>query len=599
MPAYKAPLRDIRFVLEDLLDCDSHYGSLQGRAELTADLREAIINEAARFAENVLAPINHSGDEQGCHFDSGKVTTPAGFREAFVEYANGGWAGLAAAEELGGQNLPPSIGIVVNELLGTANWAWNMYTGLTFGAVKCISEHGNDEQRQLYVRKMVEGTWTGTMCITEAHCGSDVGLARTKAEPQADGSYKITGTKHFITGGDHDMAENIVHLVLARTPGAPEGTKGISLFICPKFLPDADGNPAERNSVFAGNIEKKMGIMGSATCVMNFDGATAFMVGEENSGLAQMFTMMNEARLGTALQGLCGAEGSFQGALAYAQERLAMRSLTGPKNPNGPADPIIVHPDVRRMLMTQKALSEGFRAFLYDVAFDGDKIFNGATDEVKQAAETRMALLTPIAKAFCTELGFEATSLGVQVFGGHGYIREHGMEQLMRDTRISMVYEGTTGIQALDLIGRKVLGTGGEMLRSYTREIHKFCEAEKANAELTALLDNLAGLNKQWGELTMHIGSKAMENADEVGAASVDYLMFSGYVTLAYTWARIAKVAAQKLAAGSDDAAFYQAKLTTAHFYYQRLLPRAQAHLQGAMAGGETLMALDAGQFAF
>ena len=599
MPDYKAPLRDIRFVLEDLLDCDSHYAALQGRTELSSDLRDAVINEAAKFAENMLAPINHSGDEQGCKFDNGNVTTPDGFKDAFVEYANGGWAGLAAAEELGGQNLPASIGIVVNEMLGSANWAWTMYTGLTFGAVKCISEHGNDQQRDLYVKKMVEGTWTGTMCITEAHCGSDVGLARTKAEPQADGSFNITGTKHFITGGDHDMAENIVHLVLARTPDAPEGTKGISLFICPKFLPDADGNPGERNSVYAGSIEKKMGISGSATCVMNFDGARAWMVGEENSGLAQMFTMMNEARLGTAMQGLCGAEASFQGALAYARDRLAMRSLTGPKNPDGPADPIIVHPDVRRMLLTQKALSEGFRAFLYDVAFDGDKITNAASDEEKQAAETRMALLTPIAKAFCTELGFEATSLGVQVFGGHGYIREHGMEQLMRDTRISMVYEGTTGIQALDLIGRKVLGSGGEMLRAYTKEIHKFCQAEEGNEALKPMLEKLVEANKQWGELTMKVGEKAMENADEVGAASVDYLMFGGYVALAYTWARIAKVADAKLAEGTDDKAFYAAKLHTADFYFRRLLPRAAGHAESAQAGAASLMALEPDDFIF
>ena len=598
MPAYKAPLRDIRFVLEDLLDCDNHYQQLQGRTELTADLREAIINEAAKFSENVLAPINHSGDEQGCKFDNGEVTTPDGFKEAFREFAEGGWAGLAADEEVGGQNLPPSIGVVVNEMLGTANWAWNMYTGLTFGAVKCIREHGSEEQSQLYVRKMVEGTWTGTMCITEAHCGSDVGLARTKAEPQADGSYKITGTKHFITGGDNDMAENIVHLVLARTPEAPQGTKGISLFICPKFLPDADGNPGERNNVYAGSIEKKMGIKASATCVMNFDGATAFIVGEENSGLAQMFTMMNEARLGTGLQGLCGAEGSFQGALAYAKDRLALRSLTGPKNPDAPADPILVHPDVRRMLMTQKALSEGFRAFLYEVAFDGDKMFNAATEEQRQAAETRMALLTPIAKAFCTELGFEATSLGVQVFGGHGYISEHGMEQLMRDTRISMVYEGTTGIQALDLIGRKVLGSGGEMLRVYTKEIHKFCQGVKANDELAPMVEKLSAMNKQLGEMTMHIGGKAAENADEVGAASVDYLMYAGYLVLAYTWLKIAVVAKQKLADGGDEA-FYQAKLQTAHFYFQRLLPRASGHYEAAMAGGETLMALDQEHFAF
>ena len=599
MPEYKAPLRDIRFVLEDLLDSESHYSKLEGRAEFDNDLREAIINEAAKLAENVLSPINQSGDEEGCHFEEGCVTTPAGFKEAFAEYAAGGWAGLAAAEELGGQNLPASAGIIVNELLGTANWAWNMYTGLTFGAVKCITEHGSDEQRTVYVKKMVEGTWTGTMCITEAHCGSDVGLARTKAEPQADGSYKITGAKHFITGGDHDMAENIVHLTLARVVGAPAGTKGISLFIVPKYLPDTDGNPGERNSVYAGSIEKKMGIKASATCVMNFDGAKGFMVGAENSGLEQMFTMMNEARLGTALQGLCAAQLAFQGSLAYAKDRLAMRSLTGPKNPDGPADPIIVHPDVRRMLLTQKALSEGFRAFLYEIAFDGDRSQGAASEEERKAAENRMALLTPIAKAFCTELGYESCNLGLQVFGGHGYIKEWGMEQIIRDTRISMVYEGTTGIQALDLIGRKVLGSGGELLKGYTKEIHKFCQSNESSEQFKVMVEALAACNKQWGELTMHLGGKAMENADEVGAGSVDYLMFAGYVAMAYTWLRMAVLAQQKLDAGSSEEAFYKAKLTTADFYFKRLLPRAQAHATAAMAGAASLMDLPADDFAF
>jgi alkylation response protein AidB-like acyl-CoA dehydrogenase len=599
MPEYKAPHRDLRFVLEDFLDSESHYGKLEGRTDFDKDLRDAIINEAAKLAENVLSPINQSGDEEGCHFEHGNVTTPEGFKEAFHAYAQGGWAGLSSGEEIGGQNLPASAGLLVNELLGSANWAWNMYTGLTFGAVKCISEHGSDEQREVYVKKMVEGVWTGTMCITESHCGSDVGLARSKAELQADGSYRISGTKHVITGGDHDMSENIVHLTLARTEGAPEGTKGISLFIVPKFMPDADGNPGERNSVFAGSIEKKMGIKGSATCVMNFDGATGYMVGAENSGLEQMFTMMNEARLGTALQGLCAAELAYQGSLAYAKDRLAMRALTGPKNPDGPADPIIVHPDVRRMLLTQKAWVEGFRAFLYDIAFTGDIIFNGATEEERKAAEDRMALLTPIAKAFCTEKGFESSSLGLQVFGGHGYIKEWGMEQIMRDTRISMVYEGTTGIQALDLIGRKVLGSGGELLRGYTKEIHKFCASLEGNDDLAPYVEKLVAANKQWGEITMHIGGKAMENADEVGASSVDFLMFSGYVALAYTWLQMAKVAQDKLAEGTSEEAFYKAKLATADFYFKRLFPQAQGHAEAAVAGAESLMALEEDSFAF
>ena len=598
MPEYKAPLRDIRFVLEELLECDSHYATLVGRSEFSKDLRDAAINEASKLAEEVLSPLNQTGDREGCQFDNGEVTTPKGFGEAFQAYAAGGWAGLSATEDLGGQNLPASFGLVINELFGTANWAWNMYTGLTFGAVKCITEHGSDEQRQTYVRKMVEGKWTGTMCITEAHCGSDIGLSRTRAEPQADGSYAITGTKIFITGGEQDMVENIVHLTLARVAGAPEGTKGISLFIVPKYLPDADGNPAERNSVSAGSIEHKMGIKGSSTCVMNFDGAKGFLVGEENSGLEQMFTMMNEARIGTALQGLCGTELSFQGALSYAKERLAMRSLTGPKNPDGPADPIIVHPDVRRMLLTQKALAEGFRAFLYELSFNGDAMFDGKTEEIRKAAEERLSFLTPIAKAFCTEMGYEAANLGLQVFGGHGYISEHGMEQIVRDTRIAMVYEGTTGIQALDLIGRKVLGTGGELLKKYTKEIHQFCKAEENNETVAPYIEKLSALNKEWGDLTMTIAGK-VENLDEVGAASVDYLMFGGFVVLAYTWARMAVIADKKLQQGADEKTFYQAKLKTAEFYYKRLLPRAAAHAEAARGGGGCLMALDADDFAF
>ena len=597
MPDYKAPLRDMQFVLDDLLNAEAHYADIPGRTAFDADLRGAIVNEAAKLAENVLSPINQSGDAEGCHFADGNVTVPQGFKEAFQEYGHGGWAGLSAGEEVGGQNLPASAGILVNELLGSANWAWNMYTGLTFGAVKCITEHGSDQQRNLYVRKMVEGAWTGTMCITEAHCGSDVGLANAKAEPQPDGSYKITGAKHFITGGDHNMAENIVHLALARIVGAPEGTAGISLFIVPKFMSDDEGNLGERNPVFAGSIEHKMGIKGSATCVMNFDGATGFIVGEENSGLQQMFTMMNEARLGTGLQGLCSAELAYQASLAYAKDRLAMRALSGPQNPGGPADPIIVHPDVRRMLLTQKSLIEGFRAFLYEIAFDGDIILSDADEERKQAAEDRMAFLTPIAKAFCTELGFESTNLGLQIFGGHGYIHEWGVEQVVRDCRISMVYEGTTGIQALDLIGRKVLGTGGELLKKYTKEVHKYCQSLEDDEALAPYVDTLNGLNKQWGELTMFVGGKAGESLEEIGAASVDYLMFSGYTCLAYTWLRMAKVAQDKLSAGTSEEAFYQAKLTTAKFFFQRILPRAQAHFTAAMAGGETLMELDEAQF--
>lgn len=599
MPNYKAPLRDMRFVFEDVLECDKHYASLEGLADFDTDLREAIFNEAAKFAENVLSPICLSGDEEGCQFNDGNVTTPAGFKEAFKEYAEGGWPGLSLSENIGGQNLPDSAAIAVSEMLGSANWAWNMYTGLSFGAMKCITEHGSQEQVDMYVKNMVAGKWTGTMCITEAHCGSDVGQAKTKAVKNADGSYSISGTKMFITGGDHDMAENIVHLTLARVEGAPAGTKGISLFIVPKFMPNADGSLGERNTVKAGSIEKKMGIKGSATCVMNFDNAKGFIVGEENSGLEQMFTMMNEARLGTALQGLCAGELSFQGALTYANDRLAMRAITGPKNPDGPADPIIVHADVRRMLLTQKAFNEAYRAFLYELAFNNDSIFYAKDEEARKAAEDRMALLTPIAKAFCTETGCEVANLGLQVYGGHGYIHEWGMEQIVRDVRISTVYEGTTGIQALDLIGRKVLGSGGEMLRAYTKEIHKFCQANEGNEVVAEHIEALAAVNKQWGELTMAIGAKAGDSLDEIAAASVDYLMFGGYVCMAYTWARMAVVAQAKLDEGSADADFYKSKLVTANFYFKRLLPRAQGHAVAAEAGANTVMDMPEASFAW
>lgn len=599
MPDYKSPERDIRFVLEDLLDCDQHYAQLKGANLLDKDTRDAILSEAGKFAEQTLAPMNLSADAEGCSFVDGKVTIPHGFKAAFDAYAEGGWAGMIADEAYGGQQLPGSIGIVVNEMLGSANWAWTMYTGLSFGAIKCISEHGSDHQKDCYLPKLIGGKWTGTMCLTEAHCGSDVGQIKTKALANEDGSYAITGTKIFITGGEHDMAENIVHLVLARVDGAPEGTKGISLFLVPKYLPDADFNPVDRNTVHCGSIEKKMGIKGSVTCVMNFDGAKGFMVGAENSGLAQMFTMMNDARLGTALQGLCGAESAFQGALTYAKERLAMRALSGPKNESGPADPIIVHPDVRKMLLTQKAFSEGFRAFLYEVAFTDDLAKFGVDSDQKKVALDKLNFLTPIAKAFCTELGLEAANLGVQVFGGHGYMHDHGMEQIVRDVRISTVYEGTTGIQALDLIGRKVMGSGGELLRLYTKEIHLFCKDNEATTSLQDFIAQLVDYNKSWGDLTMGIGTKAQDNVDEIGAASVDYLMFSGYVVLAYTWAKIAKVALEKLTENDSDKAFYDAKLITARFYFERILPRAKAHLDSAKSGADNLMSLNADAFNF
>ncbi|HQQ62196.1 MAG TPA: acyl-CoA dehydrogenase C-terminal domain-containing protein [Pseudomonadales bacterium] len=599
MPSYSAPLRDIHFVLNELLDSASHYGSLQGCEPVSPDEMLAIIDSGRQFAEEVLQPLNKSGDEQGCKFENGKVTIPAGFADAFHQYCADGWQGFGVPVAHGGQGLPGSLGMVVNEMMGAANWAWTMYPGLAHAPVTCLLHGGTPEQQAMFLPKIVSGEWAGTMCLTEAHCGSDVGLLRTKAVKQADGSYKISGTKIFISAGEHDITSNIIHAVLARVEGAPKGTKGISLFIVPKINVNADGSLGAANNVNCGSIEKKMGLKGSATCVMNFDGATGYLVGEENRGLEIMFNMMNSARLGTGLQGLALGEASFQGALKYARERLQMRSLTGKKNPDGEADPIIVHPDVRRMLMTQKAIVEGQRAFLYWCSQLVDKTHFAPTAEEKKSAEDLLGLLTPIAKAFCTETGVEVCNIGIQVFGGHGYIHEHGMEQIARDVRISTIYEGTTGIQALDLIGRKVMGSGGELLRNFTKVIHKFCEAHKDAADMAPFCAQLSDVNKQWGELTMAIGERAMKDAEEVGAASVDYTMYSGYIALAYMWAQMAQVAQAKIAAGADSDGFYAAKLATARFYFARILPRTGFHYAAALAGAETVMAIAEEKFAF
>ena len=601
MPAYKAPLREIKFVMDELLDMPAHYASIPAYADVaTPDMVDAIINEGAKFCENVLSPLNRVGDIEGCtRHEDGSVTTPTGFKEAYKQFVEGGWPSLAHEVDHGGQGLPESLGIVVSEMVGSSNWSWGMYPGLSHGAMNTIELHGTDEQKHIYLSKLVSGEWTGTMCLTESHCGSDLGILKTKAEPNADGSYAITGSKIFISAGEHDMVDNIVHIVLARLPGAPEGTKGISLFIVPKFLPNEDGTPGERNSLICGSIEHKMGIHGNATCVMNFDGAKGWLIGPENKGLNCMFTFMNTARIGTALQGSTAAEASYQGALAYAKDRLAMRSLTGPKAPEKAADPIIVHPDVRRMLLTQKAFAEGGRALVYLTAQQNDIVKKSEDEEARKAADEMLGFLTPIAKAFLTEVGYEATNLGVQVFGGHGFIAEWGMEQLVRDTKIACIYEGTTGIQALDLLGRKVLMTQGASLRNFTKLVHKFCQAEEANAELAHLVKPLAELNKEWGDLTMKIGMAAMKNREEVGSASVDYLMYSGYVTLAYLWAKMAKVAQEALANGTSEEDYYKAKLATAKFYFARVLPRTKAHAASMLAGADTVMDLEEAHFAF
>lgn len=588
MPEYKAPVRDIRFVINEVLESEKLHQTLPGYEEATEDLMNAIVDEGAKFAEEVLAPLCRTGDEEGCHWSEEGVKTPAGFVDAYKQYVENGWPALAADVEYGGQGMPNMLGIIANELSGTANWAWTMYPGLSHGAVNTLEEHGDAEQKEKYLTKLVSGEWTGTMCLTESHCGSDLGLLRTKAEPQADGSYAITGTKIFISAGEHDMTDNIVHIVLARLPDAPEGTKGISLFIVPKCNVNDDGSVGDRNAVHCASLEEKMGIHGNATAVLNFDGAKGFLIGPPNRGLNCMFTFMNTARIGTAVQGLAHAEQSFQGALAYAKERLAMRSLTGPKNPDGPADPIIVHPDVRRMLLTQKAFAEGSRAFLYFLAQQGDIVAKGSEEEAK-AADDLMALLTPIGKAFVTEVGYESANLGVQVFGGHGFIREWGMEQIVRDCRIALLYEGTTGIQALDLVGRKVLGSGGKLLLGFTAMIDELSEANSAE-EYAEFIEPLKAVKDEWLGLSMQLGEAAMSNPDEAGAAAVDYLMYSGYVTLAYFWARMAILAKQKIAAAEGDASFYEAKVMTARFYFERLLPRTEGLKATMLAGAGNLM---------
>lgn len=600
MPQYKAPLRDMQFVMHELLNAEQHYAKLPAFQEnVSRELVDQYLEAAADFCENELSPINQSGDSEGCTWNDGVVTTPTGFKEAYQKYIELGFPSLAVPEAHGGQGLPGSLGTTISEMVGTANWSWGMYPGLSHGAIRTVEHHGSEEQKAVYLPKLVTGEWTGTMCLTESHAGSDLGIIRSKAEPNADGSYSITGEKIFISAGEHDMAENIVHIVLARLPGAPKGTKGISLFIVPKFNVTAEGEVADRNAVRCNSIEHKMGIHGNATCVINFDNASGFLIGAENRGLNCMFTFMNTARIGTAVQGVAASEGSFQGALAYAKDRLAMRSLSGAKAPEKDADPIIVHPAVRNMLLTQKSFAEGGRALVYLLSQYADIVEQGATEEERKAADNMLSLLTPIAKAFLTETGSEAAKHGVQVFGGHGFISEYGMEQIVRDTRIARIYEGTTEIQALDLLGRKVLGTQGAMLKDFTKMIHKFAEANKDNAAMTEFLEPLTALNKEWGDLTMQIGMRAMQNPDEVGAAAVDYMYFSGYVTLAYLWARMALVAQEALAAGSSEVDFYNAKVTTARFYFKKILPRVRSHVDVIASGVDTLLALDAEHFAF
>ncbi len=593
MSSYKAPLNDLRFALFDVLQADKLFAKL-GFDEANSELVNAVLDEAARFTETVLAPLNKVGDELGCTFDSatGDVTAPAGFKQAFQQFAEGGWTGLTNAPEHGGQGMPTLLGGVLTELVDGANLAWGNFPMLSHGAVKALETYGEPWQQEVFLKPLVEGKWTGTMCLTEPHCGTDLGLLKTRAEPLADGKYSITGTKIFITAGEHDFVPNIIHLVLAKLPDAPAGAKGISLFVVPKFKVERDGSVGERNAVRCGALENKMGIHGSATCVMNFDGAEGYLVGEPHKGLQAMFVMMNSARLGVGVQGLGLSERAYQNALRYARERLQSRSLSGAKYPDKPADPILVQPDVRRMLLTQKALIEGGRLLSLH-AYSLIDVAEKSTDpQERERAHTLVSFLTPISKACLTEWSIENTYNALQCFGGHGYIAEHGMEQYARDARITTLYEGTTGIQSLDLIGRKTAATQGAGLKLFLAEVERFAQAHENDAALSGFIAPLRAKCEEWGKLTMQVLQRAASNPDELGAASTDYLFYSGYVVLAYWWARSVAVAQQS----AHSQAFKDAKRDTANFYFKRILPRTLAHKAAIESGADVLMALpDAG----
>ena len=598
MPIYKAPVNDTLFILNDVLSLE-RYNNLPGFADATGDMLEAIAGEAAKVAEEVLFPVNLSGDQEGCkRNDDATVTVPKGFKEAFDLYRQGGWMGLAVPEEFGGQGLPYVLHTAVGEYMSSANMALTMYPGLTQGAIAAILVHGSDEQKAAYLPKMVEGTWTGTMNLTEPHCGTDLGLLRSKAVPQADGSYKISGQKIFISAGEHDMSENIVHLVLARIEGAPEGVKGISLFIVPKYILKDDGTPGDRNTVSCGAIEHKMGIHGNSTCVMNYDEAKGFLIGTENKGLNAMFVMMNEARLGVGLQGLSIAEVAYQNAANYARERLQGRSLSGAKNPEGKADPLIVHPDIRRALMTIKAWTEGGRAFTLWTALQSDIAHRSADEKERQAADDILGLMTPILKGVLTDKGFDHAVMAQQVFGGHGYIEEHGMSQYVRDARIAMIYEGANGIQALDLVGRKLGMNGGRAVMALFKEIGDFCEENRGDEKLATFTKALKkGLNDlQAG--TMWFMQNAMAKPDNAGAGSTDYMHLFGLVVIGYMWAKIAKAAEEGLANGAGEREdFLKNKLITAKFFMERLMPETALRKTRIEAGADTTMELAAEAF--
>jgi alkylation response protein AidB-like acyl-CoA dehydrogenase len=597
MPTYAAPLRDYDFLLRQVLKID-RFSNLPRFADAPPDLVAQILEEGAKFCEGVLAPLNVVGDREGCvRAADGSVTTPPGFKEAYKQHVEAGWPSLGCDPDFGGQGLPGVVNLAFMEMTSSANMAFGMYPGLSHGAYNALLHHGSDELKQRYLPKLVSGEWTGTMNLTEPHCGTDLGLLRTKAVPVGDGSYKISGQKIFISAGEHDLASNIIHLVLARIEGAPAGTKGISLFVVPKFIPDANGAPGARNKVSCGKIEEKMGIHGNVTCVLDYDEAIGWLVGAENKGLSAMFTMMNEARLGVAVQGLSQAEVAYQNARAYAKDRLQGRSLSGPKNASGPADPIIVHPDIRRMLLDGKSFIEGARAFAMWTALHGDLKDASPDDATKQKAGDYMALLTPVLKSYLTDKGYATATACQQIFGGHGYIEEHGMSQFVRDARITMIYEGANGIQALDLVGRKLAADGGRAIFSFFKEIDDYVAAQEGNAELKTQIDALRTSKAQLQEATMWLMQNGMSNFDNAGAASHDYLNLFGLTALAYMWAQMAEAALAAKANGGGSDPFYDAKLATSVYFAERVLPEAGAHLAKVKSGAAPVMALGAELF--
>jgi alkylation response protein AidB-like acyl-CoA dehydrogenase len=595
MPTYNPPLRDMQFVMHELLNVTAELKTIPAHADMDADTINAVLEEGGKFASEVAFPLNISGDAQGCTLnkETHEVTTPTGFKEAYAKYVEGGWAALACDPAYGGQGLPLVVNQCFYEMLNSANQAWTMYPGLTHGAYAALHTHGTDEQKQTYLHKMTSGEWTGSMCLTEPHCGTDLGLMRTKAEPQGDGTYKLTGNKIFISAGEHDLADNIIHLVLARLPDAPAGIKGVSLFIVPKFNVNPDGSLGTRNGIYCGGLEHKMGINGNATAQIVMDGAVGTLVGQANKGMQGMFVMMNAARLGVGNQSLGLTEVAFQNALAYAKDRIQMRSLSGTKSKDQPADPIIVHPDVRKMLLTAKAYAEGGRALLCYSSMLLEKEHGHPDEKVRAESGELLAMLTPIVKAFITDNGHISTNACMQVFGGHGFIKEWGMEQFVRDNRINMIYEGTNTIQSLDLLGRKILGNNGATLKKFGKLVGALVAEEGVNEKMAEFITPIAILGDQMTKFTTEIGFKGFQNPDEVGAAAVDYLRVAGHLVFGYLWARMAQVALREIAAGNTDP-FYVAKLQTARFYFAKLFPETATLMRTARTGSKVLMDTDA-----